>query len=215
MSHIKCVIFDCEGTLIDSERLCCQAIVNVFEQFDVALTMQECLQHFQGGKLADILNTTQQRLGLSISLDILEPMYRENVSYLFQKYLLPMPGAFELLDYLKAQKIEYCIASNGPKDKIEKALSLTGLLTNFDGRIFSGFEANSWKPDPDLILYSIMNMGFLPSECLYIDDTPMGVEAGVNAGVKTLHYCYDMQEIPNLFEQVTPIKHLDDIAQFL
>ncbi|MCV5216794.1 HAD-IA family hydrolase, partial [Escherichia coli] len=52
--------------------------------------------------------------------------------------------------------------------------------------MFSAFDANSWKPEPDLIMYSAMSMGFLPSDCLYIDDTPKGVEAGLNAGIKTV-----------------------------
>lgn len=52
------------------------------------------------------------------------------------------------------------MASNGPKDKIEYSLELTGLLDAFKGKVFSAFDANSWKPEPDLIMYSAMNMGF-------------------------------------------------------
>lgn len=66
--------------------------------------------------------------------------------------------------FLDSHNIEYCVASNGPKDKIEHALELTGLLDAFKGKVFSAFEANSWKPEPDLIMYSAMSMGF----CLVI-----------------------------------------------
>ncbi len=51
ITNIKCVIFDCDGTLVDSERLCCQALVNVFNQHGAELTMEECVSHFKGGKL--------------------------------------------------------------------------------------------------------------------------------------------------------------------
>ena len=55
LPQARCVIFDCEGTLVDSEKLTCQAIVDVFEKFDKKISLQDCMTHFQGGKVADIL----------------------------------------------------------------------------------------------------------------------------------------------------------------
>ncbi|NMU70910.1 HAD-IA family hydrolase, partial [Vibrio parahaemolyticus] len=114
-----------------------------------------------------------------------------------------------------SHNIEYCVASNGPKDKIEYALELTGLLDAFRGKVFSAFDANSWKPEPDLIMYSAMSMGFLPSDCLYIDDTPKGVEAGLNAGIKTIQLFNG--EAINLVddERVIRIHHLDELKEQL
>ncbi|MEF1289925.1 HAD-IA family hydrolase [Vibrio sp. M260118] len=182
-----CVIFDCDGTLIDSERLCCQALCDAFAQFGASLTMQDAVSHFEGGKLADILDATKQRLGVTVSIDKLEPVYRARLDQLFEQQLKPMDGVFDVLDYLNAHHVEYCVASNGPRDKIERCLELTGLLPYFKGKIFSAFDTNSWKPEPDLILYSAMNMGFKLEDCIYVDDTPKGLEAGVRAGVQTVH----------------------------
>ncbi|MGC9402170.1 HAD-IA family hydrolase [Vibrio genomosp. F10] len=182
---IKCVIFDCDGTLIDSERLCCQALVNVFARFNIALSLEEALSQHEGGKLADVLSTACEHLGVTISLDTLEPLYRTELKILFEKDLRPMKGAKDLLDYLSNTGIEYCVVSNGPLEKIQYSLDLTRLLPYFKGKMFSAFDANSWKPDPDLICYAAMNMGYSLSECIYVDDTPKGIEAGVSAGVKT------------------------------
>ncbi|NVD07863.1 HAD family hydrolase [Vibrio sp. JPW-9-11-11] len=182
----KCVIFDCDGTLVDSERLCCLALCATFKQFGATLTMDQAVKHFEGGKLADILSSTSQRLGVQVSLDKLEPVYRQLLDDLFAQQLKPMDGVFELLEFLIQHNIEYCVASNGPKVKIRRSLELTGLLPYFEGRIFSAFDTNSWKPEPDLVLYSAMSMGFTTDECLYIDDTPKGLEAGIRAGVKTV-----------------------------
>lgn len=181
----QCVIFDCDGTLVDSETLCCQALVQVFEQFNGKLTIEESLAHFKGGKLADILQATQSRLGLSISLDILEPLYRDEVQKLFHDHLQPMTGAKELVQFLSQENIEFCVASNAPKERIEQSLDMTGLLPLFKGKVFSAFDANSWKPEPDLLLYTAMNMGFRTSNCIYIDDTEKGVEAGIRSGIPT------------------------------
>ncbi len=186
MSKIKCVIFDCDGTLVDSERLCCQALANVFSQFDRELPAEEYMKYFQGGKLADILLLTLEQLDLDISLDTLEPLYRAETKRLFEQSLRPTVGVKALLDDLDSKGIEYCVASNAPAEKIRLSLDLTDLIQRFEGKIYSAFDANSWKPEPDLIHLAIMNMGFSSAECLYVDDTSKGVLAGVNAGVRTL-----------------------------
>ncbi|EOU3283562.1 HAD-IA family hydrolase [Vibrio harveyi] len=215
INNIKCVIFDCDGTLVDSERLCCQALVNVFSQYGAEMSFDECVEHFKGGKLADILRDTKELMSVNASIDVLEPQYREELQKLFVRHLQPMDGAKRLIQFLDSHNIEYCVASNGPKDKIEYSLELTGLLDAFKGKVFSAFDANSWKPEPDLIMYSAMNMGFLPSDCLYIDDTPKGVEAGLNAGVRTIQL-YNGAPI-NLVndERVIQISHLDELKEQL
>lgn len=185
--QIRCVIFDCDGTLVDSEKLCCQALSQVFSEFGATLPIDEAMNHFEGGKLADILTATKRRLGVNVSLDVLEPRYRHILDQFFEQQLKPMDGVVDVLDELDSNNIEYCVTSNSPREKIIRSLELTGLLPRFKGKIFSAFDANSWKPEPDLILYSAMNMGFRLEECLYVDDTPKGLEAGVRAGIKTIH----------------------------
>ncbi|MGL4827777.1 MAG: HAD family hydrolase [Vibrio sp.] len=184
-TRVKCVIFDCEGTLVDSERLCCEALVQVFGEMGGALTYQQIANHFTGGKIADILNATCQLAQVTADIDLLEQRYRATVAAMFSRKLSPMGGTRALLRYLKRNQIEFCVVSNAPREKITMTLALAGLEHYFKGRIFSAFDANSWKPEPDLIRYCAMNMGFALDECIYVDDTPKGVEAGLSAGVMT------------------------------
>lgn len=215
INNIKCVIFDCDGTLVDSERLCCQALVNVFNRHGAQLTMQECLAHYKGGKRADILIDTKKLMNIHVPIDVLEPEYRQEVRQLFIRHLKPMDGAIRLLEFFDVYNIEYCVVSNGPRDKIEHALELTGLSEAFKGKVFSAFEANSWKPEPDLLMYCAMNMGFLPGDCLYVDDTPKGVEAGLNAGIKTVQL-FNGEEVNRVYdERVIQIQHLDELKEQL
>lgn len=187
-ADIRCIIFDCDGTLVDSEILCNQAIVNVFSQFGVKLDLEECLRHFNGGKMVDILAATRERAGIHISIDVLEPMFREECRRLFEQGLTPVEGVPELLEALEQRGCDMCIASNAPISKIEHTLEITGLLPFFKGKLFSGFEANSWKPEPDLLHFAAMNMGVRLQDCIFVDDTVKGVQAGINAKVRTFHY---------------------------
>lgn len=209
---IKCVIFDCDGTLIDSERCCLEALHSVFSRFSDNVSKTDLVAHFQGGKLADILTQTCERLDIRVSLDILEPLYREQMQKQLQSDLLPVDGVPGVIRELKKRGVAVCVVSNSPKRKMEFLLELTGLLGEFRGTLFSAFDANSWKPDPDLLLYAAMNMGALPQECLYIDDTPLGVEAGINANMRTCHFR------PNAYSPKTDlsaVEEMSDIRQIL
>lgn len=95
-----------------------------------------------------------------------------------------------MLETLLQKQIAICIASNAPHEKMDVTLSLTDLNHFFEGRIFSAFDANIWKPDPGLIHYVMDKMSVSPHECLFIDDSLVGVEAGVKAGVKTLYFAH-------------------------
>lgn len=197
-SKIKCVIFDCDGTLVDSERLTCQALVDVFASYGVEISFDECMRNFQGGKMFDILQQTSERAGISIPMETLEPRYRERINQLFDLHLQPIPHAKETVQKLNDMGIAVCVASNGPQSKMQHSLALTGMLPLFENKIFSAFDINSWKPEPDLLLYAAMQMGFKLEECMFVDDTENGVYAGINAGLNTVYYS------PNLPTTVLP-----------
>ena len=214
-TEIRCVIFDCDGTLVDSETLCNQAIVNIFSQFGANLSLEECLCHFKGGKMVDILAATRERAGVKISIDVLEPMFREECRRLFEQGLHPIDGVPELLEALAQKGCDMCIASNAPISKIEHTLELTGLLPYFEGKLFSGFEANSWKPDPDILHFAAMNMGVRLQECIFVDDTVKGVQAGINAEVRTFHFAATPYSRPVDHPGVTTISAMPQLLDYL
>lgn len=214
-NKVHCVIFDCDGVLINSEPLCCQALVNVFSSYDPSVSYDDFQKHFQGGKIADILRDTRDRLGLKIRLDDLEPMYREQTQVLFQASLKASKGVETLLAQLEQQGTQFCVVSNSPKNKIHYYLKLTGLDSQFEGSVFSAFDANSWKPDPDLLLYAAMNMGFSPEECLYVDDTIKGVEAGMRSGIKTVHLRASPYQAKYAGEQTIEINDISELMSLV
>ncbi|GLQ72096.1 HAD family hydrolase [Vibrio sp. vnigr-6D03] len=215
MDKIRCVIFDCEGTLVDSETLCCQAIVDVFAHFNKPISLEDCLNHFQGGKPADILSETCHRLNCNLSLDLLEPLYRDRKQSLYEAKLKPVKGASYLLKQLQQMGINVCIASNSESDRIAHALELTNLDGFFHNAIYSAFDANSWKPEPDLLLYAALNMGVSPKECIYVDDTLKGVEAGIKARMQTYYYRPSQPEYQVDHELVHTISNIEELLKSL
>ncbi|OOE89242.1 HAD-IA family hydrolase [Salinivibrio sharmensis] len=187
-SPIQCVIFDCEGTLVDSEKLSHQALVETFSTFGVRVDLQDSLDHFEGGKLTDVLQQACERSGAHIPIDQLEPRFRHLCRQYFEAELAPVKGIETVLQALEQQGIDVCVASNSPVEKMAHALQLTKLLPYFEHRLFSAFDTNSWKPAPDLLHYAAMNMACPTAQCVFIDDTNKGIQAGINAEMRTIHF---------------------------
>lgn len=206
-----CVIFDLDGTLVDSEGLCNQAFLDLLPQLhDSTQTLTE---RYRGQKLSSILIDLENRLGIILQ-DSFEQRYRQRVAELFARDLKPMPGVLEMLATLNSPK---CIASSGPLPKIRQALEVSGLAAYFGDNLFSSYEIGSWKPDPGLFQYAAHAMGFVPSRCAVIEDSEVGVEAAIAAGMALLYYAQtgvtnsyqtagyvvfdDMSQLPQLLEQ--------------
>ncbi|MDD5460984.1 MAG: HAD hydrolase-like protein [Methylococcales bacterium] len=116
-----CIIFDLDGTLIDSESLCNQAFLDLLPQLND--TLESLIQRYRGKKLASILADIESRLCQSLP-DTFEQHYRQRVTELFSRELKPMPGVIEML---KATNFPKCVASSGPSLKIRQALQVSGL----------------------------------------------------------------------------------------
>ncbi|MGF1751001.1 MULTISPECIES: HAD-IA family hydrolase [Vibrio] len=215
MSEVKCVLFDCDGTLVDSEMLCCEALVATFKEVGVSLSLEVAAENFSGGKIADVLMSAKRITKSNASLDLLEPIYRRLTTELFESKLTPIHGVEKLLDYLDDQAIEYCVVTNSPTKKALHMLSIVGLSERFRGKVISAFDANSWKPEPDLLRYAVTIMGFLPKECVYIDDTVKGVNMGIATGVRTVHFAkvckVDQPNVTCLSAMTQVVAHIGEL----
>ena len=181
---IRCVIFDCDGTLVDSEFLCNLGLEMSLRELGVESSAVEMMARFRGGKLATILRAIEAEHDITLPEDFV-PTYRALVDRLFDEQLRPCVGVPEMLDALTLQK---CVASSGPRPKIERALTVTGILDHFSGTIYSSYDIQSWKPDPDLFLHAADSMGFGPEKCVVVEDSLVGVEAAVRAGMVSVLY---------------------------
>jgi HAD superfamily hydrolase (TIGR01509 family) len=178
------VIFDCDGVLVDTERIAVRVDVEVFKRLGLRMSDGEVIEQFLGRSDADIGRDLEKRLGRPLGLGWeaeFEPLYREA----FRAELRPVPGLVEALDEIT---LETCVATSGSHDKVRYTLGLVGLYERFAGRIFSVMDVSRGKPAPDLFLHAAHSMGVPPAACAVVEDSPSGVEAGVAAGMRTFGY---------------------------
>ncbi|MGR2858524.1 6-phosphogluconate phosphatase [Erwinia sp. 1181_3] len=204
---VECIFFDCDGTLVDSEMLCTQAYVNTFAQFGVTLSLQEMFEKYKGVKLYDIIADVCQQHPLTTPVEVLEQAYRQEVARLFDLELKPIHGAKALLEKVS---VPACVVSNGTVPKMQHSLGLTGMLSFFGDRLYSGYDIEHWKPDPELMYYAAKQMGVAIERCILIDDSEAGAKAGIAAGIPVFYYCVDAHN-PVINHPLVTV--FDDMAQ--
>ncbi|MDG2419475.1 MAG: HAD family hydrolase [Saprospiraceae bacterium] len=180
----KFIIFDCDGVLVDTEKISCGVIAEEARNLGVDLSNQEALETFSGTSYSFVFDFIEQRLGKNLPENF-EENYRKRTFEEFEKKLQPIPG---IHDVIKKLNLPFCVASNAPSYKVEFNLKLVNLFPFFENKIFSAYQVNAWKPNPTLFLTAAKKMGFSPSETLVIEDSPVGVQAAVAANMKVLGF---------------------------
>jgi HAD superfamily hydrolase (TIGR01509 family) len=202
---IKCVIFDCDGTLVDSEYLCNLALEINLAQLGIQESAISLMERYRGWKLSKIFD----ELEAIHSVKLNESKYRSLVAELFDRELKPIEGVSEALS--KIQQVK-CVASSAPLDKIEQALRVTNLSSFFGSHIFSSYIVKSWKPDPHLFLYAAQAMNFHPEECAVIEDSEVGLIAATKAGMQT--YFFNPQNLECKINDVISFDRMIDLPSF-
>ena len=194
MSNINLVIFDCDGVLVDSEMISAEIIADVLRPVGIHMTVEEAYKTFVGGSMGKTISYVEERLGYKPDYDI-EQSYRRLSFEAYRKRMRPVDGIIDVLNNLKVPK---CVASNGPRAKIDLNLQLTGLDKFFrNEKIFSAYDIQKWKPDPALYLKAANEYDVRPNECLVIEDSIHGLQAAAAAGMKSFGLSYPLKPLPN------------------
>jgi HAD superfamily hydrolase (TIGR01509 family) len=171
------VIFDCDGVLIDSERLAVRTERGILANLGWTLTEDEIIQRFVGRSTSYMQSEVERQIGRPVDWGVdFETHYEE----VFLAELLPIDG---IVDALNEINLPTCVASSSGHESLIFKLGLTNLYDRFVGNIFSAEDVEHGKPAPDVFLFAAERMGALPSRCAVIEDSVSGVEAGVAAGM--------------------------------
>ena len=193
-SRFELVIFDCDGVLVDSERLAVKVDVEVFTRFGWVMTEAEMVERFVGLSDATIRRAIEAHIGRRLA-DDWEQEFQHLYRTAFAAELTAVDGVGEALDGITAHT---CVPSSGSHEKMRFTLGLTGLLARFEGRMFSVTEVERGKPAPDLFLHAAARMGVVPSACAVVEDSRFGIEAAHAAGMRAFGYAGGLTPAPRL-----------------
>lgn len=193
-SRFELVIFDCDGVLVDSERLAVKVDVEVFTRLGWVMTEAEVVERFVGLSDATIRRAIEAHIGRRLA-DDWEQEFQHLYRTAFAAELTAVDGVGEALDGITAHT---CVASSGSHEKMRFTLGLTGLLARFEGRMFSVTEVERGKPAPDLFLHAAARMGVAPSACAVVEDSRFGIEAAHAAGMRAFGYAGGLTPAPRL-----------------
>jgi HAD superfamily hydrolase (TIGR01509 family) len=209
----KCIIFDCDGVLVDSEAISSGVLTEMAKELGIKISHDEALENFTGSSLQYSLKYIENKFGQALPSDF-ELEFRQKSYEQFALNLKPINGIHEVIQSLT---IPFCVASSGPREKIIRNLTTANLIQYFEGNLFSSYDIQSWKPEPDIFLHAAKTMGFEVGECLIIEDSCTGIQAAKSGGFDVIAFvndgntqrfqnenisiCFSMKELHNLLSK--------------
>ena len=177
------VIFDNDGVLVDSESLSNTILAGYLTELGHPTSYEESIRDFMGSAMHRIHELVLERTGRRLPEDF-DEVFHGRVFEAFERELRPVAGVTEVLEKLDADGVPYCVGSSGSHERIRVGHRKTGLDRWFPaGRVFSAQDVGRGKPAPDLFLHAAREMGVAPERCAVVEDSPLGVQAAVAAGM--------------------------------
>lgn len=182
------LIFDCDGTLVDTEYPNNLATIELLHEQGLAqYDIDYAFANFVGKRFNEIIKDIAAETGHTFP-DDMSARYIKKAAALLPTHLKRIEGAQRLVETAK-DNMKICVGSNGQRDNVIYSLEIAGLKQYFpDEHIFTGIEVEKPKPAPDLFLLAAEKMGVSPEKCVVIEDSVGGATAGVAAGMTTLGF---------------------------
>lgn len=184
MKPFDLVIFDCDGVLVDSERLIVKVEAQICQERGWGLTEDDVIREFVGLSDAAMRARLSELIGEELPPGW-DAEYTDRYREALARDLEAVPGVAEAIDAIERAGVSTCVASSGSHEKMALTLGKTGLLDRFAGRIYSATdpEVVAGKPAPDLFLHAAERMGADPARCAVVEDSPYGLTAALAAGM--------------------------------
>jgi len=209
------VIFDCDGVLVDTEAVSNAVMSASLAHYGYRISADESRLRFVGRTIESVQAQVEAEIGRPLDADWPHRVRMETEAA-FDQGVQPIAGVEVAIKAVSAAGLTYCVASSGKFSKMRKSLGRAGLLRTFEHVLFSAEQVQRGKPAPDLFLFAADRMGVAPADCVVIEDSVPGVQAGLAAGMRVLAYAgdpmsvksglldtgasafYDMIELPSL-----------------
>ena len=178
------LIFDCDGVLVDSERLACSALAELMTTLGHAMTTEEAVLAFAGSSLNDVLARAEELL----SGPIPQRMGEQTATQLLARLRVQLMAVTGVKEAIAALPYRRCVASSSGPERLSLSLEVSGLSPVFGNDVFSAAQVANGKPAPDLFLLAARCFETDPSNCIVIEDSVLGIEAAQAAGMAAIGF---------------------------
>ncbi len=177
---LQAVLWDMDGTLVDSEKVWAEVQIELLGSLGAIWTMEDCV-NLIGSDLRDAVKVWMSRIpsGLITAEELAERMFRAVIDALKQEVEF-RPGAVELLQALRKEDVPCALVSASYRLMIDAVMS--HLPPDLFDVIVAGDEVTNGKPHPEPYLTAARELGVDPTQCVVIEDSNTGVQAGAAAG---------------------------------
>lgn len=189
MTRPAAVLFDCDGVLADSEGLVNRMVSAELTARGWRLSPEQARETFIGMALPAMMPVIEGRVG-RLPADWGAALSRRIMAALLDE-VEPVPGALAAVRAVAAAGIPLAVASNSSRGELVAKLMRLELAALFGDRVFSFEDVARAKPAPDIYLAAAAACGALPADCVVVEDSLLGAEAGILAGCRVLGFARD------------------------
>lgn len=182
LTGTKAVIFDLDGTLVDSMWMWKEIDIEYLARYNKTFT-EDLQVQIEGMSFSETAHYFKERFEIPDDIDTIKADWNE-MAYLKYKNEVPLKeGAMSFLQELKSQGIKTGIATSNSRKLVDVVIESLAISDYFDA-IHTSCEVAKGKPAPDIYLLVCEKLGVAPEECLVFEDIPQGIMAGKNAGMR-------------------------------
>lgn len=211
--YLAAVLFDCDGVLADSEGLVNHLVAADLTTRGWAMSAAEARETFLGMALPDMVPMVVARVGeLPAQWG---PVLSAGIAKALLAELQPIRGAREAVRAVAAAGIPVAVASNSSRSELATKLALLGLAKAFAGRAFSFEDVARPKPAPDMYLAAARACGADPRDCVVVEDSLPGAQAGIAAGCRVLGLTLETDAAVFLAIGAEPFASMSDLPGLL
>lgn len=207
------LIFDLDGLLVDSEPLAAAAM----DRFLLSVGREknpEIHRQLLGRRLPEAMAITRDGYGLDQSLEELTAIYGQMRLEALRGAVRALPGAREIIAWGREEGLPIGLATSGMRQHADLSLGETGLAGLFDIEV-TGDEVDRGKPAPDLFLLAAERLGIDPAAAMVLEDSPLGVEAAVAAGMRVVAVVRDGHNPVFAVDPTVRVSSLDDARDWI
>lgn len=182
----KLILFDCDGVLVDSEMIASRIDAEILTNLGYPISTEESIKKFTGLDAYTVNNLVKKESGIDLPENFSEHS-QQSILCALEKELQPL--IMTVLNHSIFINHQKCIASNSPRERVLRSLKITKQDHLFDdAHIFNSSQVKKGKPAPDLFLFAAEKMGFLPKDCLVVEDSIAGIQAAHDAQMKVIGF---------------------------